>query len=429
MNKKTEWNISNNDLIIIRELAKKVRDFANSPLMTSRRNNWIAHNDLKPSKPIVLIETGGIGSEAEGFIKNFPEAEEFMISKCEGEFARGIEMNLRGRFYNYMTVNDDEVVEATFPVAWSAWASDFGIEIKRKYAADLQGRMLGFHVDPPIKDIKKAMDILKPRTFGCDKEASIEYKYRMQEVFDGILDVQSRSSYWWTFGMTWTVIDLIGLDNLMIYMYDEPEALHDLMNFMTNDHIAYAKFLEKEGLITLNNRNDAIGSGSRGYTNSLNSNTYNNGGSAKLKDTWVLLESQETVGISPEMFGEFIFPYHEQIADKFGLVYYGCCEPLHNRMKYLKKIENIRSCSVSPWCDEHIMAKECKGKYVYSRKPAPSILGLQNLTDDMIRENIRTTLKIAEGCNIEFVMKDLHTVCNEPMRMKRWVDIAREEIG
>ena len=45
-----------------------------------------------------------------------------------------------------------------------------------------------------------------------------------------------------------------------------------------------------------------------------------------------------------------------------------------------------------------------------------------------IRADIRRTLAVAKGCRIELIMKDVHTLRNEPERAARWVRIAREEI-
>jgi|GEM_PF-5176329 len=35
-------------------------------------------------------------------------------------------------------------------------------------------------------------------------------------VFDGILEVRQKTSWWWTLGRTWDYINLRGLDNLMM---------------------------------------------------------------------------------------------------------------------------------------------------------------------------------------------------------------------
>ena len=47
--------------------------------------------------------------------------------------------------------------------------------------------------------------------------------------------------------------------------------------------------------------------------------------------------------------------------------------------------------------------------------------------EDIIRQDLRTTLTIARDCNVELIMKDVHTLCDQPQRMARWVEIAREE--
>lgn len=41
---------------------------------------------------------------------------------------------------------------------------------------------------------------------------------------------------------------------------------------------------------------------------------------------WGFLESQETTAVSPETFGEFVFPYQDRLVRRFGLLSYGCCE-------------------------------------------------------------------------------------------------------
>jgi hypothetical protein len=70
-------------------------------------------------------------------------------------------------------------------------------------------------------------------------------------------------------GMTWDLINLIGLENMMVGMIEEPEAIHAIMDYLCEDHLRLAKFLEDEGIFCPNTDNDYIGSGSRGYTSNL----------------------------------------------------------------------------------------------------------------------------------------------------------------
>lgn len=66
--------------------------------------------------------------------------------------------------------------------------------------------------------------------------------------------------------------------------------------------------------------------------------------------------------VSPEMHNEFEFQYASEWYDKFGLGYYGCCEPLDDRMEYVKQIKGIHKISVSAWVkDFEKMAEAMEG--------------------------------------------------------------------
>jgi hypothetical protein len=38
------------------------------------------------------------------------------------------------------------------------------------------------------------------------------------------------------------------------------------------------------------------------------------------------------------------------------------------------------------------------------------------------------TLRTARGCRVELIMKDVHTLHNDPSRLPRWVELARQTI-
>ena len=46
--------------------------------------------------------------------------------------------------------------------------------------------------------------------------------------------------------------------------------------------------------------------------------------------------------------------------------------------------------------------------------------------DEIIREDLRFTVTTARDCNLEIIMKDVHTLCGDPLRLARWVQLARE---
>ena len=91
-----------------------------------------------------------------------------------------------------------------------------------------------------------------------------------------------------------------------------------------------------------------------------------------LSDLWCWAESQESAPISPAMYAEFVLPYLKRVTDRFGLVYYGCCEPNSDRIELIvEAMPNLRSVSVTPWADFDVMSEMLGDRYVFSRKPDP----------------------------------------------------------
>ncbi len=405
------------DLDILRRLAARKAQIAADPVNRERRDRWYQFDTPTATRPMVLLETGGVLNEV------LPDT----VLQCEDPLARGIEYGLRIEINQFEQVKDDSVVDDAWHLNWQVRQSGYGVETVH-HRADNDGRLGAKRWDPPIRDMDRDLDKLKHQSFTVDREGTLATKARLEAIFKDILPVDMRGGYWWTLGMTIVAIDLIGLDKLMLDMYDNPAGLHRLMQFLCDDHLAFARWLEKEGLLFLNNGNDYIGSGSRGFTRRLPQADWTPTQPVRLKDLWVLLESQETVGVGPDLFEEFIFPYQFRIAKEFGLCYYGCCEPVNNRIHVLKRLPNLARIAVSPWADEAVMAEACGKEIVYSRKPNPSQISTAVFDEEAIRKDLRHTLEAARGCRIELIMKDVHTVNREPARAARWVALARDEI-
>jgi hypothetical protein len=348
--------------------------------------------------------------------------------QCQEAWAREIERNLRELIFRCEQVNDDWVVEPRITWQWEVAIGDYGMQIELVRGQN-EGKLGSYHWDPPIQDLDRDFDKLHIRSLSVNREKSLAWRDFLQEHFGDILPVEFRANYWWTTGLTWAAINLIGLQPLMMAIYDNPAGLHRLMAFLRDDFLHMLDWFEQEELLSPNNEDDYIGSGSIGYTNTLPHPRWKQGDPVRIGDLWGLSESQETVGVSPKLFEEFIFPYQLPVISRFGLSYYGCCEPVHTRIHILKQIPNLRRISVSPWCDQEIMAGECRGEIIFCRKPNPTQISTGTFDEDAIRQDIRTTLEAARHCALELVMKDVHTLNNQPSRLGRWVQIAREEIN
>jgi hypothetical protein len=142
---------------------------------------------------------------------------------------------------------------------------------------------------------------------------------------------------------------------------------------------------------------------------------------------WGCSNAQIFSEVSPEMHWEFAIEHDFQWMNRWGLTYYGCCEPLDKKMHLMRKIPNLRKISSSRWIDKARMANEIGSDYVMSYKPNPAVFAGDNWNPDDVREELEEVIEAAEGtCHIEFIMKDISTVNYKPERLWQWEDIARE---
>ena len=205
-----------------------------------------------------------------------------------------------------------------------------------------------------------------------------------------------------------------------------------MMNRIADDTLAYYRMLEEKRLILPTTGGESLGQGSWCYNRELPGEEEAKIRPLTTRDVWGFMDSQETVGLSPEMFEEFIFLCYKKISELYGLLSYGCCEPVDLIWENcISKLENLRKVSISPWCNEEYMGERLKGsKTIFHRKPSPNYLGVGTVRDEeAVRESIRKTMKASEGCKLEITQRDVYTINNDPQKAKRYVDIIKAEAG
>lgn len=412
----TDFLFTAEEKTVLRELAKKVAELAARPEEERKAKLWTAHNDLKTAEPVVFVDPENGWNE-------IIHAEDL---KCHDPLARVWEMQLRKLIYWAEDMKDDKVIERYFDVPYSYFDSGWGVHID-KHGGEDNG---AYKVEPAIKEYEDDFEKVHFPEITIDWEESNKVMELAQELFGDILEVRRKHIWWWTMGMTWDYINLRGLDNLMLDLMWEQDWVHKMMKLLSEGIMHRLDFLQENGLLASNCEGTYVGSGGFGWTDELKkpAEVY---GHVTTQDMWGFCDSQETVGCSPETFGEFILPYQIPILERFGLNCYGCCEPLNLRWDYVKKIPNLRRVSTSPWANKPLMAEYLGKNYVMSAKPSPSPLATPDMDEDVVRRDIREILDAAvpKGCPVEIIMKDNHTLGHNPRNITRWVEIAREEIA
>lgn len=404
------------DKAILRRLAEKVAEIADLPVQKEKAEMWRRMNQLKPVKPMV-------------WINEIPWHEMDVNGELEIQsthpFARRLEGGLRRTIYQWEHMPGDMVVERKIYSPIAIRDTGFGIrEVSDVVRIDARGvASRRFH--PQIRS-EKDLERIKMPVITHDVEASERNYQMMVDIFGDILEVERGgvAGMWfapWDQLVTWWGVEQVFMDLLL-----RPELVHAAVDRLVNAHLSRLDQLERLNLLALNNRNVRIGSGGYGYTDELPQEDFDPN-HVRAIDLWGCATAQIFSGVSPQMHEEFALKYERRWLERFGLTYYGCCEPLHHKVGILKNIPNLRKISMSPWADLEVAVEEIGDRYVISYKPNPAVLAVDEWNPEYARKELRRALERTVGCAVEVIMKDISTVRYEPQRLWEWARIAAEE--
>lgn len=400
----------------LRRLAARVCALAASDVNQERRRRAFALTARQAQEPLILCKPEGAWREL------LPEDE----LECVHATARSFERQLRQKIFQYEAIGDDTVIEDILDVRPVCSIDDWGVAIPEHRAQEHGAASW----DPPLRDIARDLPQLRQRRLRVDHAAGARRLAMAHEAVDDLLPVRPWFHAFWSAGLTGSAIKLVGLEGLLLAMYDDPAGLHALMAWLRDDLMQLMDQMETSGLLCSLNGANHVGSGGMGYTVELPSQDPRDANyrhPVRFAERWGLAESQETVGVSPAMFDEFVLPYQLPLLERFGLTCYGCCEGLETRIdQVLQQVPRLRRVSVAPWAEQEVLAAKLGRDYVFSRKPNPALVCV-DFNADAVRRDIQATLAVARDCCIEFVLKDTHTVQHQRDRFARWVNIAREE--
>lgn len=418
-----EYSLPLEESSYLRSLAERQSTLAALPVMRQREAIWTATNDaVAGTRPPFVIESWT-------FDRDFMPSS---LLQCKTDLGRRLETQFLRHIRHHEILNDDHVCPHSLDMHWHVHLDEFGIDIKNTYANDAEGVATGYHVACPIKDLNDGFDMIRPSSFSVNRESTLREKAFLEETFGDILPVHIQSDTFGRNNLTQRLLRLMSMETFFMAMFDCPDKLDALLSMLCDNAIRMARWAESEGLLRLNNRHQCAGGSCYNFTTSLPARTIEND-HVRLSDMWGAMDSQETVGISPDMFHDLIFPYYRKIAELLGRVYWGCCEPADPIWdRSLSQLTNLKAVSISRWANQDKMADVLQGTgIVFSRKPDPNILGVSpKLDENAWRSEIRSTLEtvLPRGVPLQLVVRDVYSAHGNLNKMRRAVDIAREEI-
>jgi len=406
----------NDDLTIVRDLAGRVAEIAALPAQEEKRRLWRKLNGLKPERPMVMIDQ---------VCWNEMNIDDELTLRCEDPELRGYEWALRMTLFQWKHFRVDMVVEPFVRVPKAVGNTGFGVGAREEIAVgDPTNSVVGHKFLNQIltdEDVERIqMPVISYDPAETERRMSVAH-----EIFDGSLEVRADGvdlnlSLWDPIS-TW-----MSVEGALWALADTPELMHGLVGRMTDGYMSMLDQLEEQGLLC---GPQSLIHCTGAWTDALPAAGHDPE-KPRCMDLWGMGLAQMFSTVSPKMFKEFEVDYVSRTLGRFGLVYYGCCDPLDRKMAEVRLIPNVRKVSMSAWVDQELGASEIGGDYVFSRKPNPATLATDDFHAEQVRADLKATKEVCErhGCPLEIILKDISTVRYDPARLSEWAKVALEVV-
>jgi len=404
------------DESILRPLAQTYAAAAAEPRNAGRRALHTASNDLALVRPVVMLdEIPWQQMDIDGSL----------ACHCEDPGLRGLENWMRRELFKYKHFPADMILRPYIGVGKHVRSTGIGITTKdRTLASGHATNIISHEYEDQLED-EAALEMIHPPVLTYDEESTRAEWTKLGTAVGDILPVRITGHS--QFGVaSWDDISRYrGVTPLLIDLADRPAYSHRIIEKITQCKLA--DFAQREALGLLDN--DALSLHCTPYlTEDLPKPA---DGIVTRENIWGRGTAQIFGSVSREMHYEFDIEYMKRTVGTCGLVYYGCCEPLHNKIDLVEKIPNLRKIGVTPWADVNVAAEIIAGRYVVSSKPNPAAVAVPALNEDALRRELGEILSACKRNNVrglDITLKDISTCHNNPENIFRWEQIAMEMV-
>ena len=404
------------DREIIRRLAAETAEIAALPVHAEKLRLWRLLNGLRPERPMVMVDQ---------VCWNEMEVDGELTLLCEDAECRNYEWQLRRQLYQWSYFPVDMVVEPLLRVPKAIQDTGFGVQHHEQIAVtDPTSGVVGhcyenqFLTDADLEKIQ--MPVITHDAAETARRMEVAH-----ELFDGLLETVEYG--WDPYFSVWDPLATwMSVEGALYGLADRPEFMLQVVTRIVQAYLTRVDQLEEQGLLC---HHQPLIHCTGAWTDELPAPGFDPA-HPRAQDLWLMGLAQMLATVSPAMFDKFEIDPCLPMFERFGLVYYGCCDPLDKKMAQVRKIPHLRKVSMSPWVDEELGAAEIGGDYVYSRKPNPALLAWPSFDEQAARQHIQTTVDACarHGCPLELIFKDISTVRYQPQRLWQWSDITMEVV-
>ncbi|MFA5042432.1 MAG: hypothetical protein WC381_01470 [Kiritimatiellia bacterium] len=405
------------DVKVLRELGKKVAEAAALDVNAATIAMWKRLNALKPVRPLIMLDQLPWNE-----LNNTGE----LTLHCANDFMRSIECDLRQRLYKFNHFRGDMVMHNRVEIPRLVRTQPALAPVEQTLATDSANSVVAHAYTDQIPD-EKALDSIPMPVMTVDEAGDRKRIEIAAGIFDGILTARLVGPAWGysMYGGLWDQITVLrGAEKVLYDLIDRPEFSHKVIAKFVKIWNSLADQYEALGLFDVG---APLVHCTGAYTDELPSKQYD-GKNAKARDVWIFGLAQVFSTVSPAMHDEFEIEPVKPLLERFGLAYYGCCDPMDRKIDIVRKIKNVRKISMSPWADAERGASQMAGDFVFSAKPNPAFVATDRFDESLVRKELRhivaTCRKYKTPC--ELILKDVSTVKYQPQRLVIWERIAKE---
>ena len=395
------------ELEVVRNLARQTAELAASAEYETRRRRWRDVNGLrKPDRAPVWLRPAGCWKEL------LPDE----TLQCTDPYLRGMERSLRMDLIKN-DIGDDHIFES-----W--WGVPGAFDCDSDYTWGLQTQVLtertelgGWHYEPPLKTPEDFEKVTVP-TFTYNETRTQEALSRAGDVLGDILPIKLTCGPRLHHTLGAYLDQLRGMGEMMLDLYVQPHLIHRLMSKILEGCLRDLRTVEATGLLTPNNI------GGMHCSDPINGDPAP--GQVKLHNLWCDSNSQEFDEVSPRMWEEFLLKNKKPIFQQFGLVHYGCCEDLTQKIQGVLSIPNLRIFVCSAWTDLEKVIEACGTRYcIMWRQSAAEVTLPDSL--DKVEQHLENGLSKLQGHYYQVVLRELQTLHGHPRRLHEFAKLAIEK--
>ena len=403
------------DRDLVRPLAERYAELSGLEVQRERIERYFKTIRLEEVRPIVLIDEVPWG-EIE---------DDDLVLRSEDDQYRALEERLRRALYQWEHFQGDFVIPNEFAVSKEISTTGIGIEVNETVIESDTGSYAAAHqYQDQIKNDEDLEKIRLPK-ITYEKQKTERSAEVAESVFAGLLPVKIKGGT-----LTHSIWDEIakyrGVDNLLIDLAMRPDFMHSVARkFM---EIGAARFDQLLAMDLLD-PNPMLVHCTIACAEELPAEDFS--GDIRQRDVWGRCAAQIFSAVSPEMHDEFDLTYNQELFGDCGLLYYGCCEPLDNKIDLLRnRFANLRKVSITPWADPVVAADQIGSDFVLAGKPNPAFVNSRSFNPAPVREEMNRFMEACKrnGTTCEFVLKDISTIANRTENLTRWIETVEEVV-